>query len=262
MTPSVILLPRSKGNAMAKIAKKKSTRKRASKKKPAALHDKHFPNESTGYRGARNALLKAEMGLRREIERVAALRRKLPAGGTIREDYVFEELAADGQTRRVKLSELFGDKPTLVVYSFMYGPKMEKACSSCTSILDAMDGEVKHVSERASFVVVAKSPIERIRAFARDRGWRGLRLLSSANNGFNRDYFAELPDGAQWPMLNVFVKKDGKIHHFYGTELLFGPHEVGLDHRHVDMIWPLWNALDYTPEGRGKNWYPKLSYGA
>lgn len=247
---------------MAKTAKKKPAKKKSPNKKPAALHDKRFPNEDAGYRSARNALLKAEMGLRREIERVAALRRKLPAGGTIREDYVFEEMSADGQTRRVKLSELFGDKPALVVYSFMYGPKMEKACPSCTSILDAMNGQTRHVSQRASFVVIAKSPIERIRAFARDRGWRGLRLLSSAKNDFNRDYFAESSDGAQWPMLNVFAKKGGKIHHFYGTELLFGPREASQDHRHVDMIWPLWNALDYTPEGRGTDWYPKLDYGA
>ena len=131
---------------MAKTAKKKPVKKKSSDKKPAALHDKHFPNESAGYRGARNALLKAEIDLRGEIERVAALRRKLPVGGAIREDYVFEEMTTDGKSRHVKLSELFGDKSTLIVYGFMYGPKMEKACPSCSSIIDALDKESKHIT--------------------------------------------------------------------------------------------------------------------
>ena len=247
---------------MAKTAKKKPARKKASNKQPAVLHNKRFPNESAGYRGARNALLKAEIDLRREIERVAALRRKLPAGGTIREDYVFEEMTASGQARRVKLSELFGDKSTLIVYGFMYGPKMEKACPSCSSIIDALDKESKHISQRTSLIAVAKSPAERIESLRRERGWSGVRFLSSASNSFNRDYFTEDEKGNQQPILNVFVRKNGTIHHFYATELAFAPAEKGQHPRHVDMIWPLWNALDYTPEGRGAEWHPKLDYDA
>jgi predicted dithiol-disulfide oxidoreductase (DUF899 family) len=247
---------------MAKTAKKRSARKKASKKKSAALHDKRFPNESAGYRGARDALLKAEIGLRSEIERIAALRRKLPPGGAIREDYIFEEMTADGQTRRVKLSELFGNKSTLIVYGFMYGPKMEKACPSCSSIIDALDLESKHISQRTSLVAVAKSSAERVERLRRERGWSGIRFLSSANNSFNRDYFTEDENENQRPILNVFVRKNGTIHHFYATELAFALAEKGQHPRHVDMIWPLWNALDYTPEGRGTDWYPKLSYGA
>jgi predicted dithiol-disulfide oxidoreductase (DUF899 family) len=247
---------------MAKAAKKKSAKEKISKKKPATLHDKRFPNESTGYRSARAALLKAEIGLRGEIERVAALRRKLPVGGAIREDYVFEEMTADGKSHRVKLSELFGDKSTLIVYGFMYGPKMEKACPSCSSIIDALDKESKHISQRTSLVAVAKSPVERVEYLRRERGWSGIRFLSSANNNFNRDYFTEDEKGNQQPILNVFVRKNGAIHHFYATELAFAPAEKGQHPRHVDMIWPLWNALDYTPEGRGADWHPKLNYGA
>jgi predicted dithiol-disulfide oxidoreductase (DUF899 family) len=246
---------------MAKTAKKKSAKKKAPNKKSAALHDKRFPNESAGYRSARTALLKAEIGLRREIERVAALRRKLPAGGAIREDYVFEEMTADGRSRRVKLSELFGDKSTLIVYGFMYGPKMEKACPSCSSIIDALDKESKHISQRTSLVAVAKSPAERVEHLRRERGWSGIRFLSSANNNFNRDYFTEDEKGSQQPILNIFIRKNGAVHHFYATELAFAPAEKGQSPRHVDMIWPLWNALDYTPEGRGADWNPKLSYG-
>ena len=95
---------------------------------------------------------------------------------------------------------------------------------------------------------------------ARDRGWKHLRLLSSADNNYNRDYYGEDGKGNQQPSLNVFTRKDGKIHHFWHTELMFVPADPGQDHRHVDLIWPLWNLFDCTPDGRGKDWYPKLKY--
>ena len=95
---------------------------------------------------------------------------------------------------------------------------------------------------------------------ARERGWNHLRILSSADNTYNRDYFGEDEKGNQRPSLNVFTRRDGKIHHFYHTELMFVPSEPGQDGRHVDMIWPIWNMFDYTPEGRGANWYPRLQY--
>ena len=214
-----------------------------------------FPNETKTYRAARNRLLRAELALRRNVEKVAALRRKLPAGGAVPEDYVFEE-----KDRKTRLSELFVSGDTLVAYSFMYGPNMAKACPMCTSMLDGLNGNARHIAQRTNLVVIAKSPIERIRAHARERGWTDLRLLSSAGNSYNRDYHGEGPDGSQWPMLNVFVRRRGKLRHFYATELLFGKADPGQNNRHVDPIWSLWNLLDFTPEGRGKDWYPKLEY--
>jgi predicted dithiol-disulfide oxidoreductase (DUF899 family) len=240
--------------------------KRKRKASPKSLHSTRFPGESVEYRGARDRLLQAEIDLRRSLEAVAALRRSLPAGGLVPEDYRFEEGAADlaeSQTvRQVRMSELFrGAATSLVIYSFMYGPKMEFPCPSCTSILDGLNGAASHVAQRTNLVVIAKSPIQRIRAFARGRSWRNLRLLSSADNNYNRDYHAEDAKGAQWPVLNVFVQRDGAIRHFCATELLFAPREPEQEPRHVDLIWPLWNMLDLTPGGRGKDWSPKLSYG-
>ena len=220
-----------------------------------------FPGESESYRAARNELLDAEIELRRNIEAVAAKRRDLPLGGKVQQDYVFEEATSGSAERKVRLSELFADdKDTLVVYSFMYGPKMAQPCVSCTSILDALDGEAPHVRQRLNLAVAAKSPISRVMEFAMGRGWRNLRLLSSAGNGYNQDYHAESPEGDQLPALNVFVRRDGVIHPFYNTELFYAPCEPGQDGRHVDLIWPLWNLFDLTPEGRGEKWYPRLSY--
>jgi predicted dithiol-disulfide oxidoreductase (DUF899 family) len=249
--------------AKAKRKSKKSRRaKKASPRKaPKALHDVRFPNESAGYRSARNRLLDAEIALRRETERVAALRRKLPVGGMVPIDYTFEELGGDGAPCRVFLSELFGDKDTLVLYSYMYSPSMEKPCPSCTSILDGLDGSNAHITQRVSFAVVAKSPIGRIHEIARSRGWTGLRLLSSASTSYNHDYHGEDAEGSQRPALNVFVRRNGKVHHVYCTELMFAPADKGQNQRHVDSIWPLWNMFDFTPDGRGASWQPKLSYG-
>jgi predicted dithiol-disulfide oxidoreductase (DUF899 family) len=230
-----------------------------------------FPNESVAYRAARNALLEREMELRREIERVAKLRRELPPGGEVREDYSFV-----GPSGPVKLSALFAPaKDTLAIYSFMYGPERERPCPGCTHFLDALDGQVRHIDQCINFVVVAKSPLPRILAFARERGWDGLHLLSTDANTYDRDYYGDslalrpemrkqqdFKDDEEWdmPMLNIF-HKDGKVvRHRWGSELLYVPPEPGQEYRHNDLLDPLWNLLDLTPEGRGK-FQPKLDYG-
>lgn len=161
-----------------------------------SLHSTRFPGESSQYREARDRLLEAEMALRRNLESVAALRRQLPLGGQVPEDYVFEEGASDlndRQTvRKVRMSELFEPgKTTLAIYSYMFGPDMKEPCTSCTSILDGLNGTAPHARQRINFVVVAKSPIQRIRDLARSRGWNNLRLLSSAGNTYNHDYMGE-----------------------------------------------------------------------
>lgn len=223
-----------------------------------SLHSVRFPNESEVYRRARDELLAAEIELRRKTEAVAALRRGLPAGGAVPEDYVFE--TPNG--RKLRLSELFETPASLVLYSFMFGPEMREPCPMCTSMLDGLDGTALHARERINLFVVAKSPAPRLAAFAAARGWRNLRLLSSAGTSYNRDYHGETGEGAQIPMLNVFARAGGETRHMFATEMLFAPADPGQNHRHVDAIWPLWHLFDLTPEGRGTDWYPRLDYGS
>ncbi len=212
-----------------------------------------FPNESAAYRASREELLRAELDLRRQIERVAAMRRGLPLGGEVPEDYEFVEDGPSGE-RGVKLSELFAkDRDTLLLYSFMYGPKMERPCPYCTSFLDALDASVRSAVERVQIVVTAKSPIARIRAYASGRGWSRLRLVSWEKNTYGVDYMGEV-GGKQLPMMNVFVRREGKTFHTWGSEMLFGKDEEGQDARHIDSLWPIWNLLDLTPAGRAGEW--------
>lgn len=231
----------------------------------SSMHTIRFPGESEQYRRARDELLLAELDLRRKIEEVAVLRRQLPLGGVVPQDYVFEEGAPDlddrDSVRAVRLSQLFeADKDSLILYSFMYGPDMADPCPMCTSLLDGLNGTAVNAAQRLNLAVVAKSPIERIREFARKRGWRHLRLLSSAQNTFNGDFHGESPDGAQSPSINVFVRRKGRVRHFYAAEGLYVSSEPGQDSRHADLLWPLWNLLDLTPDGRGADWYPSLAY--
>ena len=231
---------------------------------PSSKHQIRFPGESSSYRAARDKLLDAEIDLRRATEAVAAQRRDLPLGGEISQDYEFDEIVGEygkSTKKKVRMSRLFDrEKDSLILYNFMYGPEVKRPCPSCTSIIDSLDGEAPHVTQRVNLAIVAKSPIERIREFAEERGWRHLRILSSANSTYNKDYQGENAKGEQMPAMNVFVKRDGKIYHFWNTELMFAPSDPGQDMRHVDMIWPLWSLFDVTPDGRGEKWNPKLAY--
>ena len=237
-----------------------------------------FPGESAGYRAARDRLLEQEIELRRTMEEVAAARRRLPPGGAVPEDYVFQGAGAGGEPAEVRLSDLFAPgKDSLAIYSFMFprdpsddrpGPAIgetarlplhEGPCPSCTALLDQLDGAVEHVTQHMGFAVVAKAPLPRISAFAEERGWRRLRLLSSAGNTYNRDYHGETSEGHQRPMLNVFHQDTDAIRHFWGSELFYAPADPGQDPRHVGTLEPLWNLFDLTPEGR-PDWDEQLAY--
>jgi predicted dithiol-disulfide oxidoreductase (DUF899 family) len=230
------------------------------------LHTVRFPGETSEYRQARDELLKAEIDLRQQVEAVAKQRRELPLGGETPDDFSFDEWDPTvGTLRRLRLSELFEpDKDTLFIYSFMFKPgplgPLEVPCPICTSIIDGIDGAVPHITQQINFAVVARAPIERFSAHARARGWRHARLLSSTNTTYNIEYQAEAPDGEQFAMGTVFIRRDGKIHHFWSSELSLVPSEPGQNPRHVDFMWPLWAVLDRTPGGRGSSWMPQLEY--
>lgn len=223
----------------------------------AQAKPRRFPGESPGYRAARSALLAEEIELRRHIERVAEQRRNLPLGGPVPQDYRF-----DGEAGPVTLSQLFGRHDTLVTYNFMFGPRRQRPCPMCTSLLSALDGEMPDILQRVAFAVIARSPIERILAFKQERGWRHLPLVSSGGNSFNRDYADEDPNGGDNAGFNVFVRDGGGIRHFYGDEMGMETADPGQDPRGAPDAMPIWTILDLTPGGRGTDWYPELAYPA
>ena len=231
-----------------------------------------YPNESAAYRAARNALLDEEIALRRRIEAVAAQRRALPPGGEIAEDYVFERIGAHQRPETVKLSELFGDKPSIILYSFMFGPDRDVPCPGCTHMLDSVDGGARYIDDRAPLYIVAKSPIARLVEWARLRGWHHLSFLSDVTTRYSADYFGDtrkfppamradrdLKDGEEWDetIFNVFRKEGGTVRHHWGSEMAFAPSDPGQHHRAGDLVDSLWGLLDMTPEGRG-DYFPTV----
>jgi predicted dithiol-disulfide oxidoreductase (DUF899 family) len=225
-----------------------------------------FPGESAEYRAARQLLLAQEVEFRRATEALAAARRALPPGGVVPENYVFEAADPDGAPVAVTFSDLFEPgKDTLFIYNMMFprAPDEDLPCPSCTQFLDAFDGVAEHASQRMNVAVVVKTDLRRVLDHARRRGWRTLRLLSSAGNAYNRDYHGESEeDGGtqQLPMLNVFQRHGSTIRHCWGSELLFESPDPDQDTRHGETIDPLWNLFDLTPAGRASDWYPDLSY--
>ncbi len=233
-----------------------------------------FPNESPEYRAARAELLADEIALRRQIEAVAAKRRALPPGGEVPEDYGFERIGADQRPERVTLSALFDSKPSIILQSFMFGPERDKPCNGCTHMLDAIDGSVRHVGQRAPLYVVAKSPIARLEAWAKDRRWPHLVVLADVDGRYSADYFGDtsklsdakraehgMKPGENWDetIFNVFHRDGGVIRHVWASEMAYAPEDPGQHHRAGDLVDPLWGLLDMTPEGRG-DWFPSLTY--
>ncbi|MBL8771757.1 MAG: DUF899 family protein [Phenylobacterium sp.] len=213
-----------------------------------------IPGESAEYRKARTALLAEEIELRRHIERVAQMRRALPPGAEVADSYRF--VGEDGL--ETDLAGLFGPHDTLVTYSYMFGPQRERPCPMCTSLLDAWDGNAGSAGRQISLAVVARSPIERLRAWKAQRGWRDLRLYQDLDGAFSRAWFALLPGGEEVPAMNVFTRRDGDLRHFWSGEMTGQTADPGQDPRGAPDPAPLWAILDMTPGGRPPTWYPGL----
>jgi predicted dithiol-disulfide oxidoreductase (DUF899 family) len=208
--------------------------------------------ESTDYRNIRDELLEAELALRDQRERVAELRRRLP-GDTAVADYVFTEgprdlAAGDEPITEVKLSELILAERPLIVMHFMFGGAQENPCPMCSMWADGYDGVVRHIEERAGFAVVVAGDLAKFREWARGRGWRNVRILSSEGTSFKRDLGTETETGQPIPAVSVFTRgDDGAPRHFYTGSAFMGPGQF----RGMDLLSPVWNFFDLLPEGRG-----------
>jgi predicted dithiol-disulfide oxidoreductase (DUF899 family) len=219
-------------------------------------------NETADYLARREELRLAEVDLMKQQERVAELRRALPEGEPVK-DYVFREGpvdldAGDDPVREVKLSELFSgpDRP-LVVYQFMYGKLQTTACPMCTLWIDGWNGVARHISQNVDFVIAAAADPATLRAHARQRGWRNLRLLSAGDNTFKYDFGSEDAEGNQDSTISVFTgDANGRVRHFYTATPRMAE---DISQRGLDLLCPVWGILDLTPQGRD-DWYPELTY--
>ncbi len=222
----------------------------------------NLAGETPEYLTRREELRVAEAALSAQIERVAQLRRDLPSGPVVT-DYAFEEgptdlLAGDTPRRRVRLSELFSAPDrALIIYHLMYGKRQTTPCPMCTMWIDGYNGVAGHLAQNVDFAIAAAADLPALRAHARTRGWRSLRLLSCAGNTFKADHASEDEEGNQSPTISVFTRDgDGAVRHRYTTSPSLAD---DIDERGIDLLSPVWNLLDLTPQGRG-DWYADLEY--
>ena len=223
----------------------------------------NLQNESPEYLAKREELRLAEIELLNTRERVAALRRELPKGATI-QDYEFIEGPnsldkGDEPTKKVRLSELFtAPDRSLVIYHFMYGKKQTNPCPMCTAWIDGYNAIAPHLAQNVDFAIVAAADPASLRAYARERGWDKLRLLSAGDSTFKYDLGSEDAEGGQDSTISVFTRaSDGALRHFYSGHPWLA---ADVKERGIDELTPIWNLLDLTPQGRGK-FYASLDYG-
>lgn len=222
----------------------------AAKRKPP------FPGESEEYREARNALLAEEIEFRRHMTRVVEQRRALPPGPVIEKDYRFKD--ANGED--LGLIDLFGDKDTLVAYFWMFGPQRERPCPMCANWLGAVEGNAADIKQRVALKILGRSPVSRQLAFAQERGWTDLDFVQTVGDDYASDIGILPGNGDEWAALTVFKKDGDKVRLFWSSGMDFEMADPGQDPRDAPDIASLWSILDLTPEGRGTDWYPKLSY--
>jgi predicted dithiol-disulfide oxidoreductase (DUF899 family) len=223
----------------------------------AAKSSKPFPEDSPAYREARTKLLAEEIELRRHIQRVAALRRALPAGGEAK-DYRF--LDADGKD--LGLADLFGRHDTLFSYFWMYGPQRERPCPMCTSFVGSLDIPARDIEQRIALAIIGRSPVARQLAFARERGWSNLNFYQTVGDDFALDYRGLNAEGREDPIVAVWQRRGDKVNLFWAAEGGADTADPGFDPHLAPDPTPLWTILDWTPGGRGTDWYPQLDYGS
>ena len=228
--------------------------------KPAATLAKlartPFAGESPEYRKAREALVAEEIEFRRHMTRLTEQRRSLPPGPVIEKDYRFK----DANGSESGLVDLFGRHNALVTYFWMFGPQRERPCPMCTNWLGAVNGNAADIKQRVALKVLGRSPVPRQLAFAQERGWRDLDFVQTIGDDYAKDIGSLKSDGSEWPAITVFKRDGDKVRLFWAAEMTPDMADPGEDPRLAPDVASLWSILDLTPDGRGKDWYPKLSY--
>ena len=171
-----------------------------------------YANESKEYRDARDALLKDEQELVAKVKSVAEKRRKLPVGGQLKEDYVFQ-WANDGKVGRMSDSPSYLRTRTLCCFT--------RSCSVRTGTIPVLPvprwsmGSIAlgiPVTRALVFVAIAKAPADRIDAWAKRRGWSQIALVSGSNSTYQADYKCQGDsDDMQWPVMHVFKRQGEKF---------------------------------------------------
>jgi len=198
------------------------------------MSELRYPNESRQYREARDALLKDEKRACRQSQIGGGKAPRSPSRRAVERGLRLPMGERRESREQREILRAVWDKNTLLLYSFMYGPNWDNPCPSCTSLVDGFDRSWYQVTQNAAFVAIAKAPADKINTWAKKRGWSQIALVSGSDSPYQADYKCQGDsEDMQWPVMHVFKRQNGRIFHFWGTEL---------SGNHVDTVWPYWNS--------------------
>ncbi len=179
-----------------------------------------------------DALRVREKAATRELDAIAAQRRRLPMVEL--PDYVLE-----GPDGPVRLADVFGDKPQLIVYSHMWADGKQWQCPGCTS-WTAQFTRLEFLDDYdARFVIVTQGPIDEALAY-RERVGNRMDWYSTAHSPFGADMGAP-PDAGF--AVNVFLRDGDTVYRTWHT-----------DGRGTEQLGHLHGLVDVLPYGRQEAW--------
>jgi predicted dithiol-disulfide oxidoreductase (DUF899 family) len=202
--------------------------------------------------------LAEEIEVRRHLGRLARQSRELPEGPEMSASWKFVGMNGG----EVGLADMFGQRDTLVLYHWMYGPERNRPCPMCTSLLGPLAANAADLQQRVALAVVSRSKVERMIAFGVERGWHDLPYYQAVGDAFSVAIGGLDPEKrGEMPVLMVLRMTNGKVRLHWMGEMTMAMADPGEDPRGAVDLAPLWTVLDLTPAGREAKWYPRLSYG-
>ncbi|HYH78936.1 MAG TPA: DUF899 domain-containing protein [Longimicrobium sp.] len=214
---------------------------------------------------ARKALLEKEKEATRARDALNAERRRLPMV-KVEKEYVF-----DGPGGKVRLADMFEGRSQLVLRHFMFDPRWEKGCPSCSAAADEIsDGLLAHLAARdTSFATVSRAPLEKIERYKASKGWR-FPWYSSFGSDFNYDFHVTLDESVAPIEYNYRTKAEFEAmgeRAFSGEQPIEMPghsfflrvgddvyHTYSMFARGAEMLGGSYYFLDLTVLGRQEDW--------
>lgn len=205
---------------------------------------------------ARTALLAREKQLTRARDALNVERRSLPMV-EIERDYTFA-----GPDGAATLLDLFEGRRQLIVGHFMFDPRWEDGCSSCTAGADEVaDGLREHLATRdTTLAYVSRAPLESIERYKAKKGWT-FPWYSSFGSAFNVDFGVTLDPAAgqdeynyrplrldgdppfEMPGTSCFLRDGERVFHTYSQYA-----------RGAEWFGGSYAYLDLTALGRQEEW--------
>ncbi len=185
------------------------------------------------WRAALDDLRTREKAATRELDAIAAQRRRLPM--VQMPDYTL--IGANGP---VRLSDVFGGRSQLIVYHHMWTDGAQWQCPGCTGFTSQFTRLEFLDNYDARFVIVTNGPIEEALAYKTKVG-NTMDWYSSSESSFGADVDAAPGQGFA---VNVFLRTgDGDVYRTWHTN--------GRGTEQLSYSFPL---LDLLPWGRQEQW--------